>query len=161
VGILYRQVRSYETGAFPNPGYYHHSSTCNHCAKPACVVTCPSGALHIADNDTVQIDTDICIGCQSCVRSCPYGVPQFFEDREVSGKCNFCIDLISQGQNPVCVDACPQRVLEWGGLDKLAARHPEAVRDLPILPSSDKTQPSTLITPRTCALDTKPRLKLI
>jgi len=161
VGVTYRQVRTYETGAYPTPGYYHHSSTCNHCANPACVLVCPSGALHIAEDETVQIDSEICIGCKNCVRTCPYGVPQFFEDKEIAGKCNLCVDLTAKGENPVCVDACPQRVLEWGDLDELRAKHPDTVADLPILPDSLKTGPSTIIFPRTCALEPDFRQKFI
>ena len=31
----------------------------------------------------------------------------FDEAKGVMAKCNFCMDLIDQGQNPACVDACP------------------------------------------------------
>jgi anaerobic dimethyl sulfoxide reductase subunit B (iron-sulfur subunit) len=154
VGVVYRQVRTYETGVFPKPGYYHHSSTCNHCMDPACVMKCPSGAMHVANNGTVQIDVELCIGCKSCVGACPYGVPQYLEKQEIAGKCNMCVDLWTKEELPVCVEACPQRVLEWGDIDKLFEKHPDAVRDLPILPDSSQTGPSTLILPRACALET-------
>ncbi len=161
VGILYRHVSSYETGAFPTPGYYHHSSTCNHCADPACVKYCPSGAMYVAENETVQHDDEICIGCKNCMNRCPYGVPQWKPDLEITGKCNMCSELWNQEERPVCVDACPQRVLEWGNLNELAKKHPDAVMDLPILPDSTETNPSTLITPRAAALDPNFRQKCI
>ena len=40
VGCLFRNVKSYETGEFPNPGIYHMSTTCSHCDNPACVSAC-------------------------------------------------------------------------------------------------------------------------
>jgi anaerobic dimethyl sulfoxide reductase subunit B (iron-sulfur subunit) len=83
------------------------------------------------------------------------------EDKEIVGKCNFCVDLIAIHENPVCVDACPQRVLEWGTLDELIAKHPEAVKDIPILPHSSQTGPSTIVTPRACALEVDFRQKFI
>jgi anaerobic dimethyl sulfoxide reductase subunit B (iron-sulfur subunit) len=161
LGIFFRRVRDYETGAFPHPGYYHQSLTCNHCSKPACVITCPSGAMHIAGNGTIQNDSEICIGCKNCVNACPYDIPQYLEDKEIVIKCNMCVDLTVKGENPVCVDACPQFALEWGGMEELKARHPDAVTDLPTLPDSSKTQPSTIITPRLCALDPEFRFKPI
>lgn len=161
VGILFRQVRSYETAAFPSPGYYHHSSTCNHCERPACVSTCPSGAMHIAKNLTVQHDAEICIGCKNCIKACPYGVPQYLENEEIAVKCNMCMDLISEGMIPVCVDSCPQRVLEWDDIEVLKEKHPDAVANLPILPSSTQTGPSAIVTPRPCALEPAFRQKYI
>ena len=152
IGILYRQVRTYETGVFPTPGYYHFSSTCNHCLSPMCVRVCPSGAMHVAEDESVQLDEGICIGCKNCVNSCPYGVPQYFEDKEIAGKCNMCVDLTIKGENPVCVDACPQLAFEWGDIDELRAKHPDAISDLPILPDSTLTVPSTIFSPRPCAL---------
>lgn len=161
IGIFFRRVRDYETGMFPKPGYYHHSSTCNHCIKPACVATCPSGAMYIAENETVQHDPEICIGCKNCVNACPYDIPQYLEEREIVVKCNMCVDLTVKGDNPVCVDTCPQFALEWGELKGLIANHTDAVADLPILPDSSKTQPSTIITPRACAQGSDFRLKPI
>ncbi len=161
VGVLYRQVKSYETGAFPTPGYYHHASTCNHCASPACVANCPSGAMQLAEDGTVQHDDELCIGCKTCVNACPYEVPQYLDDLEIVAKCDFCADRRANGENPACVDACAMRVLEWGNLEDLKAAHPDAVQDLPILPDSSQTGPSTLISPRACALEADFRQKLI
>ena len=45
-GISYRVVRSFETGDYPRPGFYHYSGACNHCFSPACVASCPVGAIH-------------------------------------------------------------------------------------------------------------------
>ncbi|MCL1847826.1 MAG: 4Fe-4S dicluster domain-containing protein [Coriobacteriia bacterium] len=152
IGVLYRRVRSYETGAFPTPGYYHFASTCNHCLNPICVRVCPSGSMHIAEDESIQHDDEICIGCKSCVNSCPYGVPQYLEDKEIAGKCDLCIDLRAKGENPVCVDACPQFAFILDDIEKLRAQYPDAVTDLPILPDSTQTNPSTIIAPRACAL---------
>jgi anaerobic dimethyl sulfoxide reductase subunit B (iron-sulfur subunit) len=149
IGILYRRVRDFETGAFPNPGYYHISSSCNHCSLPACLAVCPEAAIE-KDLDTgiVTIDKKLCTGCKLCIDACPYDVPQFFEAETKVGKCDFCQDLLKRGEGPVCVDACPQFALEWGDIDELKSKHAGAVLDIPALPDSSQTSPSSIIDPR-------------
>jgi anaerobic dimethyl sulfoxide reductase subunit B (iron-sulfur subunit) len=117
--------------------------------------------MHIVKDGSVQPDPEICIGCKSCMKACPYEVPQYFEDKEIVQKCDMCIDLRARGERPVCVDACPQFALEWGELDDLVVKHPDAVKDIPILPHSSQTDPSTIISPRKCALEEEFRQKFI
>lgn len=89
VGIVFRQVRDFESGTFPSVGVYHFAQTCNHCESPACVANCPTGAMFAHEGDgTVQHDDSLCIGCQKCVSACPYGVPQYFEDLNITKKCD-------------------------------------------------------------------------
>jgi len=156
LGVLFRNVHSYETGTFPTPGRYHYSATCNHCAMPACLAVCPVAAISKdVDTGVVVIDTSICTGCKLCLDACPYKVPQFIDSQQVADKCDFCQDLLEKGENPVCVDSCPMRCLEYGDLDDLKAAHSAEplTSDLPCLPGSQQTGPSTLIMPRPCALE--------
>jgi len=46
---------------------------CTECGN--CVPHCPTGALHVKDNRTRQIDfhRDKCIECLSCIENCPFG----------------------------------------------------------------------------------------
>ena len=37
---------------------------------------------------TIQHDDEACIGCQSCVKACPYGTPQFRDDLKIVQKCS-------------------------------------------------------------------------
>lgn len=156
-GILFRRVRTFETGKYPDPGLYHYSGTCSHCEKPKCVTSCPTHAMHKTEDGTVQHDKKKCIGCKFCTWNCPYSVPQFVKELGKVSKCDSCKDLRDKGQNPVCVDACNMRVLEWGDLDELKTKHSQSTRDLPFLPLSTVTNPSLLITPRTFALEKNPR----
>ena len=67
------------------------STLCNHCANPACVAACPTGAMHKSEETgIVSVDQDICIGCNTCGNTCPYEVPVLQEERCVMGKCNLC-----------------------------------------------------------------------
>ena len=42
IGYLFRNVKTYEVGEFPNPAIYHVAESCNHCTNPACVAACPT-----------------------------------------------------------------------------------------------------------------------
>ena len=61
-------------------------------------------------------------------------------------KCDFCQDLQAHGQNPVCVDACVMRALDFGELDELRAKYGD-IQAVDPLPQSEITQPSFVMTP--------------
>lgn len=154
VGIVFRKVTTFETGVYPEPGVYHYSSTCNHCENPKCVEGCPTGAMHIAEDGTVQHNADKCIGCQYCTWNCPYSVPQYSAKTGKVSKCDSCKDLRDKGENPACVDACVMRCLHWGDLDELSKTFgSDAVKDIEIMPASSITNPSVLIKPKSIAFD--------
>jgi len=159
VGIIFRQTRTFETGAYPNPGVYHYSGTCNHCANPKCVEGCPTGAMHVDADGTVQHDKAKCIGCRYCTWACPYGVPKFIKEVGKVSKCDACKEQRDKGENPVCVDACPMRALEWGDIEELKMKHGDTVKDLPILANSAVTNPSVVIKPKALALQKDFRYK--
>ena len=152
--VALRWVTSYEAGEFPRVGVYHFAAACNHCAEPACVANCPTGAMFKSEDGSVLHDDEVCIGCKTCVASCPYGAPQYSEGKDLIMKCDSCKALRDAGMNPVCVDACPMRALEFGELSDLQSRHGDgAVSALPCLPSDETTHPSLLIEPRQAAWD--------
>lgn len=155
IGIVFRKVTHFETGVYPNPGVFYYSGSCNHCADPKCVKGCPTGAMHIAEDGTVQHDVDKCIGCRYCTWNCPYGAPQFNEELGKVQKCDGCRDLRDKGENPVCVDACAMRAIHWGDINELKKEFDvkDGVNELPSLPSASITSPSLLIKPRPNALE--------
>ncbi|MDR0350876.1 MAG: 4Fe-4S dicluster domain-containing protein [Coriobacteriales bacterium] len=156
LGTNYRIVRSYESGLYPEASIYHYSASCNHCEAPACVSNCPTGAMQkdIGGDGTVQHDDELCIGCGSCVKSCPYQVPVLLTDKGIAGKCDACKPFRDAGKNPVCVDACVMRCLDFGDTDELREKYAGELTDsLPCLPSPDATLPTTLIAPKQAALD--------
>lgn len=148
-----RRVDSFECGTYPDVSLFHLALSCNHCDEPACVAGCPTAALHKADDGTVQYDADRCVVCRNCMTVCPYGAPQHDEDANLIAKCDACKALRDAGRNPVCVDACPMRAIEFGELDELRAAHgDDLTSELPVLPSTDVTHPNLLLRPSAGAL---------
>ena len=46
---------------------------CEHCLNPACVASCPSGAMYKrAEDGIVLVDQDACRGWRMCITGCPY-----------------------------------------------------------------------------------------
>jgi formate dehydrogenase iron-sulfur subunit len=107
--ILWRRVGEIEAGQYPFTQRFHLSMGCNHCLEAACLIGCPVDAYRKdAFTGVVLHDPEICIGCQYCTWNCPYGVPQFNEERGVVGKCDMCHHRLAEGREPACVNACPE-----------------------------------------------------
>lgn len=108
------------SGNWPDVEMYFLNLSCQHCATPECVSVCPTGATTKAENGTVQIDPNVCIGCESCIPACPYGVRYLNEDTGVVEKCNLCQDIIDSGEVdlPRCVSQCCGMARWYGDLDE-------------------------------------------
>jgi anaerobic dimethyl sulfoxide reductase subunit B (iron-sulfur subunit) len=99
-----------------------------------------------AEDGTVQIDEEKCIGCRYCEWACPYGAPQFNEEAGVMTKCNFCQDLIAKGEQPACVSSCPMRALDFGEIDALRSKY-GGTAEIEPLPVWGITKPALVISP--------------
>lgn len=147
-----RRVETFECGTYPDVDLFHTTVSCNHCENPACVAGCPTGAMCKSDDGTVQHIDDRCVVCRNCMLVCPYGAPQLDEGENMIVKCDSCNALREDGRNPVCVDACPMRAIEFGEVDELRAKHGDAAGELPALPSAETTHPNLLLDPTPGAL---------
>jgi anaerobic dimethyl sulfoxide reductase subunit B (iron-sulfur subunit) len=156
----FRKVYEIAGGTFKKSGFawepqvyaFWISVSCNHCEKPACIKTCRTGALQKrAQDGIVMIDKQKCIGCQQCIKSCPYGAIQLNPQTKQAVKCDFCLDRLTVGKNPVCVDACPMRVLDYGPLSSLQEKYGD-IRSTSGLPDAAITKPALIISPHRDAL---------
>ena len=154
--LVYRKVFDYEGGMWEqgaNGTYqttafmYHLSLACNHCENPACLENCPTGSISKdeATGAVISGAEETCIGCGTCVQVCPYGVPAVNPDTEKSVKCDMCIDLVAAGKQPICVESCPLRALEFGPIEELRAAHPDAVNGIAPMADGSLTAPAIVI----------------
>lgn len=151
-GPRFRRVQYIEGGIFPDVFAFKVNMSCNHCAEPACLPACPTGAIFKrADNGVVDIDSTLCIGCRKCEATCPFGAPQYDPEENVVKKCNMCIDELEAGRKPYCVAACMMRVLDVGPIDEIAAGsydtkavgpNDEVVRQVKSMADPELTNPS-------------------
>lgn len=136
-----------DAGAWTCDTYvYHVSVACNHCDSPVCMAKCPQGAIS-KDPDTgiVTSDPEKCIGCGTCAITCPYSAPKVDEEKKKSVKCDLCADRVAEGKQPICVEACPLRALDFGEIAELRKKYGEVAAVAP-LPSADETKPNIVIT---------------
>lgn len=128
---------------------YYVSSACNHCSNPACMEVCPTGAMGKNELGLVSVDERRCIGCGYCALSCPYHAPKV--DRSVghSVKCDGCAGRVLKGEQPICVESCPLRALEFGPIDGLRAAYGRT-SDMPPFPDSSQTAPNLVLNLPAC-----------
>ena len=77
--------------------------SCRHCDEPLCVKGCISGALSVKDG-VIEVDQNKCVGCFTCILTCPYGAIMPNESGHVVQKCELCTQ---NGGPPACVQGCP------------------------------------------------------
>jgi anaerobic dimethyl sulfoxide reductase subunit B (iron-sulfur subunit) len=154
--ILFRKIYDYEggdwtqgeDGVWTTTAFaYHVSEACNHCAAPACSAVCPVEAIvKDGENGLVVIDEELCIGCESCVTACPYEVPKMDVERQKARKCDGCFERVAEGKQPICVEACPLRALEFDDVEVLRSKYGDLAQ-IPPLTDPAQTMPSIVINP--------------
>lgn len=152
------------TGTFPHCKLGFLPMQCQHCANPACLESCPTGATQKDENGVVFVDEELCIGCDSCISACPYeGVrthvgdgPEYYLDLVVGEadapahpgntveKCTFCRNLTARGEVPACMQLCPGRARFWGDLEDPESEVSKLIesRDYKLLDEAAGTSPS-------------------
>jgi nitrate reductase beta subunit len=95
--------------------FFYLPRICNHCLNPACVASCPSGAIYKRGEDgIVLINQDVCRGWRMCVTACPYKKTYYNWSTGKSEKCILCYPRIESGQAPACMHSCVGRIRYLG-----------------------------------------------
>lgn len=93
---------------------------CFHCEETACLMACPTGAIRKREQDgIVYIESSQCIGCKSCILSCPWGACQWNPETNKAIKCDYCMDRLDAGLQPSCVTICMTGCLSFGPSDQM------------------------------------------
>ena len=104
-------------GEFENTFLMYLPRLCEHCLNPACVASCPSGAIYKREEDgIVLIDQGKCRGWRMCVSGCPYKKIYYNWKSGKSEKCIFCYPRIESGMPTVCSETCVGRIRYLGVL---------------------------------------------
>ncbi len=151
-GVFWSRVLEKEEGQYPTVKKTFFPVPCYHCKEPPCRDVCPTGATTKREDGIVVIDHDVCIGCRTCMMSCPYGArfywgkpkdtmyypeaptpyevtaPQEFQ-RAVVQKCNFCLTRLEKELEPACVMTCPAFALTFGDLDDTMSEVSRLIRE--------------------------------
>jgi sulfite dehydrogenase (quinone) subunit SoeB len=136
LGVWFNRVHTFEVGEGATGRTVHFPRSCLHCAEPACVTVCPTGASYKrAEDGIVLVDEDLCIGCKLCSWACPYGAREYDYDAGVMKKCTLCIDKIynetleEAARVPACVATCPASARHFGDLGDPSSDISKLVRD--------------------------------
>jgi carbon-monoxide dehydrogenase iron sulfur subunit len=82
---------------------------CRHCDDAPCMDACIAGAIRRTEEGVVITQSDMCIGCWTCVTVCPYEVIGRQMEENKAYRCDLCLGLAM----PACVEACPTRSLVY------------------------------------------------
>lgn len=89
-------------------------NSCQHCKNPSCMIDCPTGAIGRDARGEVFIREDLCTGCGSCAKACPWENIQMAPRRDaaaypaVAVKCDLCKGVDG---GPACVASCPTQAI--------------------------------------------------
>lgn len=123
----FNQMQADMYGEFEKTFMMYLPRLCEHCINPACVASCPSGAIYKREEDgIVLIDQDKCRGWRMCVSGCPYKKIYYNWKTGKSEKCIFCYPRIEAGQPTVCSETCVGRIRYLGVMFYDADRIEEA-----------------------------------
>ena len=151
--VNWMQIHIIENGKFPNLFVAYMALPCFQCGNPPCVLACPVEAIMKREPDGIVIvDQEKCLGnreCHSlCFNACPWDVPQFSHDENAKmQKCNLCLDRLEQGQQAICVEACPMYALDVGPMDQLKAKYGDVV-EAEGFSYSERFKPSVTFKPK-------------
>jgi Fe-S-cluster-containing dehydrogenase component len=98
-------------------------NSCQHCKNPSCMIDCPTGAIGRDARGEVFIREDLCTGCGSCAKACPWDNIQIAPRAaaaasgkgpaknpypDVAVKCDLCA---GSAAGPACVASCPTQAI--------------------------------------------------
>ena len=112
IQIMFDPFAPYPNGA--------RQAQCHQCKDPKCVAACPTGANHVdtAHGNVRTVDARKCIGCQECIKACPFETSrvQWDPKTKTSQKCDLCATSkywSGKGGKQACVAVCPMHAIQY------------------------------------------------
>jgi Fe-S-cluster-containing dehydrogenase component len=113
----------------------HIPRRCMHCRNAPCSKLCPFGAAFTQSNGIIRIHPEVCMGGAKCKKVCPWHIPERqsgvglhlnllpqYAGNGVMYKCDRCYDRIADGEQPACIEVCPEQVQEIGPRDEMVKK---------------------------------------
>jgi len=140
-GHRWVNVLEKERGQFPKVDVANLPVQCMHCDDAPCVAA-GKGVVSKRSDGIVLIDPAKARGRQEVVKTCPYGVIYWNEEKKVAQKCTLCAHLLAEGWKvPRCVQACPTGARRVVKADDAGMEQMIRQDGLEVLHPEYKTQP--------------------
>ncbi len=118
-GEPWMDLKTLETGTFPNTKASYFPLPCMQCDNAPCQTAATGGAVFTRPDGIVLIDPAKSAGQTQLLQStsCPYGKIYWNQVSSLPQKCTFCAHKVDQGIVPTCVAACPTNAISFGDLN--------------------------------------------
>jgi formate dehydrogenase iron-sulfur subunit len=112
----YKLVRMSEAEIDKKLQWLFFPDQCRHCTEPPCLEAAGEPTAIYKDKATgavlyTKVTKDL--DADSIIQSCPYNIPRKGPDGSLA-KCDMCIDRVSNGLLPACVQTCPTGAMNFG-----------------------------------------------
>ena len=112
-GHRWLDIRQREHGEFPMVEVTYLPVTCNHCDEPACMKAAKDGAITKRDDGIVIFDPQRATGQKDLVKSCPYGVVWWNEEKQLPQTWPLDAHLLDRGWKETrASQVCPTGALQ-------------------------------------------------
>lgn len=116
-GQFWMSLVKKERGKYPWVKVAHMPLPCMQCDQAPCIEAAKDGAVYKRNDGIVVIDPQKAIGQKQIVKSCPYNVIFWNQEKKLPQKCTFCAHRLAEGKTPRCVQSCPSEAIKFGDLD--------------------------------------------
>jgi formate dehydrogenase iron-sulfur subunit len=112
----YKLVRMSEVEIDKKLQWLFFPDQCRHCIEPPCLEAAGEPTAIYKDKATgaviyTKVTKDL--DADAIIDSCPYNIPRKGPDGSLA-KCDMCIDRVSNGKLPACVQTCPTGAMNFG-----------------------------------------------
>jgi len=105
------------------------ATVCRRCSDEPCVNSCPWQALEKQADRVLKRYLMRCTSCKTCSHACPFGTIYPATIPLIASKCDFCLERLPDGAEPVCVKGCENSGLRYGEFEPDEAQNIYQVSD--------------------------------